>query len=537
MQEKLPAAFQLQKAIDKLSIFASTIAEKQSGSFASKTLASMRNFLDPDDNLEESIRGAVDVIQRQRLLIQKLQNGSPSDQKLVEAVNQAVGAYNEWCKKAQNSKRRKMKHFFKRQDSPSHALPNIELPQSLTVRRHYPAKTPALFKKHAFSSSSVQLNPQLTDLFHMKALALLEHYNIASNVQARNHVKQTPILTLKEEGNSNYLLKQIFMLFPGQTITITGNAALNDNIGNSLQLFPETFSVSLESVQTGFPHPLQRTGWALGPSLIPECPQRINLLGNLSEFFQNKKFIVTALQPGGQWIESVKRLLKLKKQAFTLHQTELLTLHRTLAHTLSHNPQQKQCVDNFFDDLETKPQAFEQLAEIYQILRDNFLIKPYSRLLEIIFNEKGEDFSHYPPPMRYQMTKQLLNQALKEAYQEVLDLKLAANPTELSKWEFIESLGYHLGTASKAVILQHLSEDLMFPPPSLNTFEKQLQVATYSQIADFFYELKLQTESITDVYKLMKDELNADIALFQGISNNGLIINETLEKYYRERDY
>lgn len=556
MLERLTAASLLQTAIDKLRAFASKLAKKESRSFASKTIASMRSFLNLDDRMDEGVHNAVAVIQRQRLLIQKLQNGTPADQKLAEAANQAVGAYNEWCKKKQNSTRHKVKYFFNKEGDSS-LLSKIELPQSWIVRRHFPAKNPPLATKYAFSSSTPSLlNPQITELFQMKALALLEHYNIASNVQARNQVKKTPIITLKEEGNSRYILQQIFSIFPGQTITISGAAVLNGNSITNHQLLPETFSIFLESVQTGFPHPLQRTGWALGHSLIPERPYRLDLLKNLSEFFNKKNFLITALQPDGEWTIATKRLLKLKKTLFIKHREELLTLHRKFSHILlqaalegssvgsideSISREQKEILNLFYDDLQTKPHALEELAQVHQTLRDYYFTKPHEKLLEGIFNEKNNGFSDYTPSMRYEAIKTLLNESLLEIHQEVGNLKQrSSNSTDQLKWQYIECLGWHLGEAGNLIILQYLSEDFIFSPAILTPFANKLQVAAYQQVSDFFYELTLQTENIDHVYKLIKDELNTDIKLFaindsQKKNNNDDDLNIALANYYRAR--
>ena len=142
--------------------------------------------------------------------------------------------------------------------------------------------------------------------------------------------------------------------------------------------------------------------------------------------------------------------------------------------------------------------------------------------------------------MRYEAIKTLLHEILLDIHQEIGNLKqLASNSRDQLRWQYIECLGWYLGEAANLIMLQYLSEDFIFPPPILTSFANKLQIAAYQQVSDFFYELTLQDENINHVYKLIKDELNADIKIFSKNDDQNRKIDDhlnlVLANYYQER--
>lgn len=534
MNKKLTSTAELQEAVRKLEAFAQT--DDPASSPVSKTIQLMRSILGKNDYGHE-VRKAVETVQRHRLLIQKLQQGNSAEQELAKSVSQAVTAYNKRCKELNISSQKGFAKFFttKKVDSKK-ALPSINLPQTATVKRHYPAKNPTLPGKHTLSISA-PLSKQSKELFHMKVLALLERYGIANNPEARALVKQTPILTTQQEGTSTYTLSQTLSLLPGQTIVVMGASTLDIKTQTISGLFPDSFSVSLESTQTGFPHPLQRHGWSLAAQLMPDTPQRPDLLDNAAAVFQAKREIMAALEPGGNLVERAKYLLKQKKQIFTSHSLELLQMHYELAVAicqagLSDIANIKPCIDTFFNQLKRANDPFERLTDAYQTMRDLFIVRPHKELLDAILAGKDSDFTNQDPLLRFEAARRTLFHSI-ESTKEEIKLKLdSAGPQEQVKLGFICSMGSLIGQASLKIILQYLSEDLIFSPPVLSLFEQRLQAAAYAHAADFQRELLQGNINQEEIYASIKRLLQEDILRFQ--QDQFPLVNE-LAAYFQQR--
>lgn len=506
----------LQDAIRKLEAFSRKAAERSQSSSLSKSISMVRAFwrkaqsLQNDEEQNELLQ-AVETVNRERLKIQKMQQGSPAEQKLADALTSAIESYNQHAMPDKG-----LAQFFSEKLVTAPELPKIHLPQQLTVTYNYPQNAAysgaTQCAMNAIKPMVQALSKQAAELFQMKVLALLERYGIASNPEARSIVKSSPIhTTMEADENATCTLTQTLTLFPGQTIVVKGQSVLDPKTKTISRLFPDTFFISLKSTQTAFPHASQRGGWALVNQLLPECPQRMDLLDGLAELFLRKKRAMQDLLPHGPLIGKAKQLLKVKKKVFAAHQTELLNMHHQ--HSLVLAPHAGDVVDEFFGGLHRHPHAFDCLVETNQAICEYFISNPHQQLFEAILNGKHTDLGSPHAELRYRGAKAILEQTL--------------NGVEPQN-DYIRSMGHILGKASHHIILQYVSEDLVFEPPVLTPFERQMQAAAYRQVHDFLNELDSPLGDEQAVYELMKAQIIADL-------EGDLGYTDALAAYFQQR--
>lgn len=550
----------LRDAMRKLEAYTLQQMELTDTSSVSKTISLVRSILiSPFESKPKKHRHqrhppnknevliAVELINRNRLFIEKLKEGTPAEQELAEQFTQTINTYNESCdKRIQGcvSNRERLAKFFSKDKHGHQELPKIALPKKVSIQHHYPEHlSPTTLKLSAKSEIPVPMSKQSAELFHMKAIALLERYGIASNPEARTFVKQSPIHTAIQEDASICTLTQTLSLFPGQTIVVMGTSALDPKTHAISQLFPETFYLSLESTQTGFPHPIQRAGWTVAGQLLPDSPQRIDLLNLSTELFQRRNAMIAGLEPQGSLLKHAKQLLSFKKKAFDQHAEELIQLHRKLSLTILEkscaNADAYEITEKFYDALGSRPTPFDFLAETWHLVREHFMVRPHQQLLDAIIKGKSTDFGSPISETRHLAAKELLNESLELAQEEILRQKEETKLlNEKSKYDFMRVFGNILGTASNQIFLQYLSEDLMFLPPSLNSFESKVQIAAYHHLKDFLAELSLSLSGdlASDqklAYQLLKDQITSDIALFHEETLHP--ISKELSEYFQNR--
>jgi hypothetical protein len=141
--------------------------------------------------------------------------------------------------------------------------------------------------------------------------------------------------------------------------------------------------------------------------------------------------------------------------------------------------------------------------------------------------------------VRYQAAKQLLDLEIETTLKEIHQQQEAAITSEEQlKFAYVACLGIILGEAAKAIFLQYLSEDLVFPPPDLSLFESQLQTASYLHLSDFLSELSSLSQKrppllLTDIYLLLKNQITSDLSVFQ--EENKSSISQELSTYFSRR--
>lgn len=485
-QSKLVSS-RLKKATETLHTFSKEAKKRQSQSGLAKM---MSVFLDKalgrkEKRKHQEVLHAVEVINSERIALRS---------SVDDALLKAIEAYNECVPQTE-------------------ALPKIAIPKKvLPVERHYPAKriyqvTSSMLKPQ----KDLGLSKQTSEMFHMKVISLLERYGIASNPEARQAVKSAPIsVALNNEGQL-CALTQTIRLFPWQTITVEGASAL-DPITNTIRhLLPDSFSLSLVTLQTAFPHPMQRAGWSLSDQLLHESPQRPDLLPITGPIVEAKKKLQKQLQDDEGIMDTAKTIFKKKRLIFNKHAKEFVELHQTLAKTMVGS---NKCEEFFrIAQIDNDPYGF--IGETYDLVRETWMTRPYHYVLDNIANSEIKDLFH----TAYKYAKATIQEKLKEA----------ADEKTKAQWSWIKAFGMVLRPAIQKIMLQHLSEDFTFAPPHLTAFEKQLQASAYRHLIDFLKEM----ESGTINYDTMKQHLLDDIAVFQHPQESP--ISQELTNYFQQK--
>lgn len=534
MSETRYTELELHKAIHKLVEF-SRKHDISSQKPLQKTIHLMRTFLQSDDQKHSDsheVLKAIDIVNRERFRIQKMKAGNPAEQKLADSYTKAIEHFNcsiDLYKEDGKTANPLVKAFFSKVESIYKELPKIDLPQATTIKKHFSSPSSHLETNQKIASlqqnliCKIQLSKQSIELFQMKVIALLERYGIASHSEARQIVKKSPIET-SLEAETSCTLSQTISLFPGQTVLIKGSSELDPKTHSISQLFPESFSVSLESTQTGYPHPSQRAGWTFSHQLIPDCLHRPELLPDILTFFQRKKNVIQGLHQSSELLSRAKRLLYLKRQIFDQNRLEFLQLHKQLALALyqAGSPSQKldegfQIIESYYQFLDRQAAGYDRISETYQLLNQHFIAHPHSCLVQAC----GEESK--PNDVKAQ---KILDEAL--SHQE--RLALGKDPSE-DQYLFI--LGKLIGKASQKLILQYFSEGLVYSPPSLSSFEKIIQNMAFAHGQDFFEELNHDVGDLSSVKSRLITLLKRDIACFQGSEQSS--ISEELDFYFKKR--
>lgn len=369
----------------------------------------------------------------------------------------------------------------------------------------------------------------------MKTISLLERYGIATNPEARSIIKQTPILASIEENQPKYTLTQTLTPFPGQTVRVIGTSEFDPHTRKIHRISPKTFAIALESNQTGFPDPLQRAGWTLSHVLVHDYPQRIDYLQESVQVLQKKKLISATLLPHTQGLDKAKQLVKMKKKLFGENLQEFAALHKKLACLLAKNDSsfELDAIEQFFAALPTVANPFEWLSHAHQMAADLFIAQPQQALIHSILNDRFGKFGKKSENC-FPNVSTSLEIIIKEAENQLqLQQEKANATTEQVKLYYVTQMGKVIGHASMPILLQYLSEDLMFPPPELKLFQQKLQALAYRHVLDFFEELSFSLDP-GQVHSWMKKELLDDIALLEG-GASGLEIPQELSKYFAFR--
>ncbi|MEI8366061.1 MAG: hypothetical protein WCF65_06555 [Parachlamydiaceae bacterium] len=545
---------QLREAIDRLAAYVS----KRNNIFfpsVSQTFASMQTLLSPlgleqrefkTQYPHDKVSLAVEFILRQRFFIEKLKQGTQEEQELAASLTQTIKAYNQRRDERIHRKGMGIIGFFSiERDAGKGAVPpKVTFSPNTTVKHYYPENTAPdtvcnTLINTTKTSAPIVLPIQSIELFQMKVISLIESYaktyGITLNSDIRALIKNTPISANAQKDADTCTWTQTLNLFPGHTIIVMGDSALDPKTRSIGTLFPKTFRLSEELTQTGFPHPSQRAGWTLAYELIPGHPQRVDLLDQTADLFFRKARVIENMLSQGNFLKSAKALLAQKKQSFQVHREELLKLHRQLAFAILHAAPQsivpknaEVIVTRFYDILLTHPSSYDLLSKTHQTIINHFIIQPHHTLIEAILKGKATDFGSRHPTDRYHASQQLLDEAVTQACTAVADQSETAKlPVNL---DYIECFGTILGTASKNIILQYLSEDLIFQPPSLTSFESKVQAAAYRHLSDFLNEIE---NSPSDILELMRNEISADIALFDG--NETPAVSIELSHYFQSR--
>jgi len=525
------------------------------------------------ERIQDEVLRAVNILYRHRLLIEKFKQGDSTQQKLAASAMAAIQRYNAVIEKAKDHPKSLSKHialFLLEQGgwSVGKELARIDLPQRafLQINSHQKGKTTEVSQKiaslypntFACKNQETALDQTTKELFYMKAISLMGKYDIASHAEARSLVYKTPIEVQFDPQSSKAQLLQCLSPFPGQTVKIIGHFQWDSQsktyrpITNHQPDSKESnaFEWSIQSHQTGFPHPSQHIFWALSDCLIPGCLHFQEQLPVFTPLHNRKKERALALVSNGAILKKAKQLISLKRQVFEKNPGEWLEKHYELhesilkpapAHIAPENIKEK--LENFYAILENSAQAFEKLTETYQRMLHYFIVLPHDKLQMEWIERHSDDLISGDPVRSYQAALKLLEEQAAQSLQELQNQR-ANKDEERIALDFMIGMGSVLRIPAQSIILQHFSEVIEFAPPMLNDFEQRIQAAVYKQLIDFEDDLETElSASQEDNFRLIEEkmqcQMESSIALFQVESFESVEalyppVNE-LEDYFNSR--
>lgn len=292
-----------------------------------------------------------------------------------------------------------------------------------------PSITPFISEKLNFPIDQEDTTPQITnreaDAFRMKAISLMNNNEVhfPSIAEAMNILRESPIyFTVSQDeaegrvsASSIISLQQTLTPFPGETIILKGSFKRDPQSLTISTPITNSFQLSSASKQTGFPYPIQHTGWALANCLIPKEPHRLENLKEVREILTKKSTVAESLLKKEEFHEKAKQLLKLKEEASLKHQRTLLSLHKSLCQAfLSAAPKSVlpegagKVILSYFHWLEDHPSPLAQMAKDYHSINLWFTTKPFLELKQAWVEQKNTQlFSKNPKKKSGGRTKNL----------------------------------------------------------------------------------------------------------------------------------
>lgn len=522
--------------------------------------------LDKQSAVLDEILNSSDVIKSYFPLIQVMEEGSPEQKKFAAYAKGAIVRFNAALDEAANlppSWQQKIVCFLYEKSGLliGDRLVKIDLPQKACLHIDFPPQTlpiPGAPKNYSTLSNEMiagsaekisllrelvipafQVQQQTLELYYMKIIALLERNKLFSTVEARALVLKTPTtLSLDKEAQLLTISQQLIPL-PGQLIEVSASFHKDKRTLN-FSIF-QSDNLSTQSIQTGFPHPLQHHGWALSESLIPKYLHRPNRLQHFPALFLTKGQIAQALLPNGSLVGKARVILRQKRQIFEEHKHEFLDYHKKLALAIvgasstperDHLDQINHSIDNFFNVLSDHLAPYDFLSEIHHKMMTELITLPHAELERAWLRGEIESAEE---------AQQLLDAEMKSAqamWREQIEKANDGAERHSSTYSLAMSEIFLLPI--QQLILQQCSEIMRTSPPVLCLFAKKLQVALYLQLWEFQHELSLDPQE-TDFFCRLSRLLEDDITLFKATDLNSLpwtavTVAQELEAYYKGRN-
>lgn len=497
--------------------------------------------------VQNVVSKAIDTVKRHYLFIEKLKEGSPEERKLAASTMATIKRYNALLdsSKAPADWSVMLASFLytRSEFTVDEELKKnrIDLPQSAVIQSAEDRNT-ILGHAVQLESHNDPLIGREADVIRMKANTLLRQHGISFKTisDALNTVKEAPILASVDTSSSTSTLFLTIDVLPGTTIKVKGSFKRDRETQMRSTPIPDSFQLSFKSMHTGFPHPAQYTGWSLTDVLVPAYPLRLDQLPLFQPLYDRKNSTALALQPQGALLDRAEKQLRLKKEAFMMHHTEFVELHRRLCHAIAMAAGEENdpaAFDNFFDCLKKDPEPFDRLAQINSLMLEHYIIKPYAKLQNMWVERRDPVLFHQNPSAIYQGAIKILEDTL-----ELAPHALQQEELTQESLAYIAHFGTILGRAAQAIALQHLSEAFGCTPPMLNDFEQKMQAVSYKQLYAYLSDLENDPSSAEQMSKMLRDRLSSDIALFDVPSLDGIdaphvaLVHE-LEVYFNTRYY
>lgn len=565
-------------AIEKLETFAkqSHPAKKYSAAKIAgnveETIHSIRNFFtstfserereekkQKQKQLQRDVLNAIEVLKSNYFLIQKLQEGTPEQQKLAASAFAAIDGYNQTIleeRKNTDGLRNRIERFFTGAehidgftrsiiDFPQPVVEHTEFTSHIDASKRmisnkveFPLHHPSSQKICSFINQNIprekETNPndKERDGFIMKGITLIRKHGVVSLDDIMNTIHRTPIQAALNDAIVS--LRQIIIPFPGETLELTGEFKRESQSSFPI---PHSFKLFSKSIQTGFPHPSQRTGWGLADQLIPAFPQQLDKLLLLEPLLLKKNAIAKKLLPKGCLRDKAKNLLKSKHQEFNQHKEELLDLQLKLHEAIFKASGNKISNDVylFFEGLKKHTNAYRELSETQDLLLESFIKHPFEKLKSEWIDRSAPGFLSTDPVIRYQCAVTILeNEKDKRREELLIQYESLQDPFRKQAIAFTLAMGEILYTPCSSIILQLFSEIIHFASPCLNDFEQKIQLCVYRQLEDFLNELEAPQDFIKNHFI---HNIEADLEIFSAstleeIDHPLVRLVHELEAYY-----
>jgi hypothetical protein len=482
--------------------------------------------------VQDAVTRAIDTIKGNYVVLEKLSQGSAADQKFVSSARAIIAQFNNTILRHQSKKKTdwpsKVSKFLLRQSGLilELKLNPIELPLSHGYFSKKPSDNEHKITQTFFAQVSTQteqlndLDIRIQDAFILKISSLLleKGYfeSIAEALSAvRGGLRELPLQKKFDKTTDSLTLIQTIFPWPGVQIIVQGSFLKSSPLAGTFKI------ESSHCEQRGFPDPMQYTGISLTDPLIAPCPHRVEQLDLLTNLYKKKNEAIKALQPKEKWAKKTRSLIKLTKDVFHHHKIEFLDLHKAFCLKIAESAPQsivpsniKEIIENFFLALRKEKYPFELLVQGYRHISTSMITQPYHQLQ---IEWADPQATHYatlrntPSNNRYTMMLEIFD---KHSNNGLEALKLYYKNENILFLDFFLSMGSLLSHPSKFIILQHLSENIRFPPPMLSDYEQKIQAWAYKQQMEFFHDLEEET-SFQIIEQRLRSRLLSDIQLFE----------------------
>lgn len=495
------------------------------------------------ESIQNAVQEAIDTVKKNYLILEKLKAGDSEEQQLAHSTFDIIRRYNKalegHSKKTPDWSMKVAKFLY---DQSGFSIEedlktsSIELPMPISSSIHEETEI------HQFST--VPLLTQETDIIRMKANTLLKQHGIKFKSAAET-VKSVKGASIHASLNPNSKMSTICLtldVLPGTTIKVTGS--FKRDCETTSAPISDSFSLSIQSMHTGFPFPAQCHGWSLSDVLMPYYPHRLEQLPLFKPLYEKKKKIAESLQPGGELLDKAKQLFRQKHQLFEQFRDTFLIKHEELCHAIVSAAASEQdmsdytmIVSSFFHFIKEDVNSIPILLDAYNAMNANFLIAPYSKLKNAWIERSNPLLFHADPHVAFESAHQI-------PMNEIQIAMIKFNNGSIRD-KFVQCIGKLIGGAGCSIMMQSWSETLECAPPLLNDFEQKIQAAVYTQLDTFCTEMDENFENgsmhtTEHLWQRMQDQLNSDISLFKTANFESLdgfsatVVRE-LEDYFNSR--
>ncbi len=557
---------ELQVAISNLEQFArrkksSSLSDVILPIFSSKAKVNLEN---KKASVRNVVLQAIKTIKSHHLFIEKLKKGNDDDKKLADSIHQAIKQYHAALDEPHDSPNEwsdRITKFFLgsslAQDLKPYRinLPNLTSVQWLHLQNDKAdARIQLAFNANICFTTDLLQDPLLAkegDALRMKASTLIRQHGIVfKNIaETLSSVRNAPIRATYDPHSETSTLYLKLDVLPGTVIKVQGS--FKRDIQDSSVPIAESFKLSLENTQTGFPFPIQYTGWSVNSSLIPTYPYELDQMTIFKSIYEARVSTALMLQPNGTLINHAKQLIELKKKVMSRNVLELCEMHKTLVLAFIENSlldinfnkeEAKLVVEKYFNLIKDLPNALEYVAEAYQVMNHNFVETPFAKLQEACHEKSNDGLFHNDVNVIQNAAFAFLDGEFEQVFQSLCkEQENSATDLMFYMIEFEKCLAKVLTPSFYAILLQNLSETLRCAPPMLDDFSQKIQLSVYTQFYCFQEDLNSDLSKLEDaeafIENKLKERLKNDIALFQAQSfesTEHLLIPlvEELEDYF-----